>query len=141
MAKAKKAEAKHWSDRDVAAAKAAGEEMMRTQPRALAARYDSDSGHIVVELTTGATFSFPTALVQFLRDAEPDDLAEVEVMGLGFGLGWDRLDVHFTVAGLMNGIFGTRAYMAAQGGKATSRAKADAARANGKKGGRPRKAA
>ena len=42
---------------------------------------------------------------------------------------------------LMAGIFGTKAYMTRLAGQAKSPAKAAAARANGAKGGRPRKAA
>jgi hypothetical protein len=141
MAKAKKDDPPYPSDADIAAAKTAGEQLLHSQPRAVAARYDDGTASVVVDLASGATFSFPVALVQGLAGADPAALAEIEVMGVGFGLGWDRLDVHFTVAGLMNGIFGTRAYMAARAGRATSDVKAAAARKNGKKGGRPRKAA
>jgi hypothetical protein len=59
---------------------------------------------------------------------------------MGFGLHWETLDVDFSVAGLVNGIFGTAKWMAARAGRAISPAKAAAARANGAKGGRPRKA-
>lgn len=114
---------------------------MRTQPRAAAARYDAKSGRVVIDLVNGTTFAFPAEMAQGLAGANPADLADIEVLGVGFGLHWEKLDVDFTVAGLMNGIFGTRAYMARQGGLARSDAKAAAARANGKKGGRPRKAA
>jgi hypothetical protein len=41
----------------------------------------------------------------------------------------------------MAGLFGTRSHMARRAGQATSPAKAAAARANGAKGGRPRKTA
>ncbi|MBA4747621.1 MAG: DUF2442 domain-containing protein [Sphingopyxis sp.] len=141
MAKTDKAEASFPSDAEIAVANARGEELYRTQPRAVAARYNPLTGHVEVDLASGATFSFPVALVQGLAGADPDALSEIEVMGVGFGLGWDRLDAHYTVAGLMNGIFGTRAFMAAQAGRAKSEAKAAAARSNGKKGGRPRRAA
>ena len=141
MAKTDKAETSFPSDAEIAVANARGEELYRTQPRAVAARYNQVTGHVEVDLASGATFSFPVALVQGLAGADPDALSEIEVMGVGFGLGWDSLDVHYTVAGLMNGIFGTRAFMAAQAGRAKSEAKAAAARSNGKKGGRPRRAA
>ena len=111
-----------------------------TEPRAQSARYDAKSRRIVVELKNGATFAFPVGLVQFLRDASDAELAEVEVLGRGYGLHWETLDVDFSVPGLMSGIFGTRKYMAQLAGRATSPAKAAAARANGAKGGRPRKA-
>lgn len=95
---------------------------------------------IVVELTSGATFAFPPRLVEGLADAAPAHLAEVELLGDGEALHWEKLDVDYSVAGLVNGIFGTARWMAARAGRATSPAKAEAARANGAKGGRPRKA-
>jgi DNA invertase Pin-like site-specific DNA recombinase len=41
----------------------------------------------------------------------------------------------------MAGLLGTRSWMARKAGSTTSKAKAEAARENGKKGGRPRQAA
>ena len=66
---------------------------------------------MVIELTSGATYSFAPWLAQGLRGASAADLAEVEVLGRGFALHWETLDVEFTVAGLLNGVFGTRAWM------------------------------
>ena len=57
-----------------------------------------------------------------------------------YGLHWEKLDADFTVPGLLAGIFGTKRYMAQLAGRSTSAAKATAARVNGAKGGRPRKA-
>jgi Protein of unknown function (DUF2442) len=141
MGKSNAASFDHWSDEQFATAKAAGEEAMRSQPRAVAARYDAKSGRIVIDLATGATFAFPADLAQGLAGQSAADLSDIEISPAGFGLCWGKLDVDYTVAGLMNGIFGTRAYMARMGGLAKSSAKAAAARANGKKGGRPRKVA
>lgn len=93
-----------------------------------------------MELESGATFAFPPRLVQGLHDATPAQIAEVEVIGAGYGLHWESLDLDYSVPGLMNGVFGTAEWMAAKAGRATSPAKAAAARANGAKGGRPRKA-
>jgi DNA invertase Pin-like site-specific DNA recombinase len=56
-------------------------------------------------------------------------------------LHWEELDTDLSVAGLLAGLFGTRAHLARQAGSATSPAKAAAARANGAKGGRPRRSA
>ena len=134
------ADRKHWSDAGAEAAIARGQERLRTEPRAASARYDAKAGRIVVELTSGATFAFPPALVQGLSEATPRQLADIEVSPVGFGLHWPQLDEDYSVQGLMNGVFGTAKWMAARGGRATSPAKAAAARANGKKGGRPRKA-
>jgi len=127
------------TDKEIDAALERGREAAAAEPRASSARYDRRIGRIVVELTNGCTFAFPPNLAQGLEDATADELAEVEILGAGYGLHWETLDVDFTVPGLLAGIFGTRAYMARHAGRTTSPAKAAAARANGAKGGRPRK--
>jgi hypothetical protein len=109
------------------------------EPRAASARYDSRLDRIVVELTNGCTFAFPPRLAQGLDGASDEELSQVEVLGAGYGLHWEALDADFTVPGLLAGIFGTGAYMARRAGRTTSPAKAEAARRNGSKGGRPRK--
>ena len=129
----------HWSDAQIAAAEERGRIVLETQPHALSARYDAKAERIIVELTNGATFAFPTALVEGLCEATPAQLAEVEVLGAGFGLHWESIDVDYSVPGLVSGVFGTAKWMAARAGRISSPAKAAAARANGAKGGRPRK--
>ena len=98
---------------------------------------------MVVELTNGCTFAFPARALQGLDAARDEDLVQVEVLGSGYGLHWETLDADFTVPGLLMGLFGTRAWMAREqarkAGSARSPAKAAAARANGRKGGRPRR--
>ena len=128
------------TDAELAAAYERGRLHRATQPHAVSAHYDARSERIVVELTSGATFAFPPGLAEDLADASPEHLAEVELLGDGEALHWETLDVDYSVAGLVNGIFGTARWMAARAGRATSPAKAAAARANGAKGGRPRKA-
>jgi hypothetical protein len=96
---------------------------------------------VIVELTNGCTFTFPPRLAQGLESATADQLAAVEVLGAGYGLHWEALDVDLSIPGLLAGLFGTKAYMARHAGRARSPAKAAAARANGAKGGRPRKSA
>jgi len=125
---------------EIAAARERGRVYRATQPHAVSARYDARSERIVVELTSGATFAFPPRLVEGLADAAPTQLAEVELLGDGEALHWETLDVDYSVAGLVSGIFGTARWMAARAGRATSAAKTEAARVNGAKGGRPRKA-
>lgn len=129
------------SDKEMDVALARGEAALATEPRAKSARYDRRRGRVVVELSNGCTFAFPPHLVQGLEAATDAELAKVEVLGFGFGLRWEPLDVDLSIQGLLNGVFGTRAYMARRAGQATSPAKAAAARSNGAKGGRPRKSA
>lgn len=111
--------------------------------QATAARFDSRKKLIVIELANGASFAFPPSLAQGLADGRPAELAEIEITPMGVGLHWPRLDADLTVEGLLAGVFGSRAWMrehAARAGRAKSPAKALAAKANGAKGGRPRKA-
>lgn len=133
----------HWSDAQVEAAEARGRAMLESEPRAAAVRYDRESGRIVVDLTNGCTFAFPARRVEELEHASDDEIASVEISAAGFGLHWEARDADLSLAGLMSGSFGTKAWMrelARRAGRATSPAKAAAARVNGAKGGRPRKA-
>ena len=60
------------------------------------------------------------------------------------GLHWEKLDADLSIASLVVGIFGSHAWMreiARRGGAVSTLAKAAAARANGAKGGRPKKSA
>jgi hypothetical protein len=118
-----------------------GRVALATEPRALAARYDRRLDRVIDDLANGFTFAFPPRAAQGLGESTPEQLEVVEVLGVGFGLHWEKLDADLQVAGLLAGLFGTRAYAARRAGGATSPAKAAAARANGAKGGRPRKAA
>ncbi len=84
-------------------------------------------------------------MAEGLAGASPDDLAKIEISPTGLGLHWPRLDADLYVPALLQGVFGSRSWMAAQmgaaGGKARSAAKSAAARKNGRKGGRPRRTA
>ena len=128
------------TDAQIGAALERGRAVRPEEPRAATAHYDRGLDRVVVELTNGCTFAFPPRLAQGLEAATADQLAQVEVLGAGGGLHWEALDTDLSVPGLLAGLFGTKAYMARHAGRATSPAKAAAARANGAKGGRPRRA-
>ncbi|MBV9757046.1 MAG: DUF2442 domain-containing protein [Alphaproteobacteria bacterium] len=129
------------TDAAIDAALERGKNTRLYEPRAATARYDRARDRVVVELTNGCTFAFPPHLAQGLAGAAADRLAEVEILGAGYGLHWEALDVDLAVPDLLAGLFGTASYMARRAGQASSPAKAAAARANGAKGGRPRKSA
>jgi hypothetical protein len=126
------------TDAAIDAALERGRIVRRHEPRAATARYDRESQRVVVELTNGCTFAFPPHLAQGLGQASADQLAQVEILGTGYGLHWEALDVDLAVPDLLAGLFGTKSYMARRAGQTRSPAKAAAARANGAKGGRPR---
>lgn len=112
--------------------------------RAVSAKYDARKKLIHVALQNGASFSFPPELAQGLQKASSAQLSKIEISPMGTGLSWPLLDADLTVEGLLSGVFGSRAWMrahAAKAGSVRSQAKANAARANGARGGRPRKLA
>lgn len=100
-------------EREIDRAMRAGRRAAAREPRARAARYDPATGRLVVELVNGATFMVPVSLLQGLADAAADDLAAVEVVPGGAALHWERLDADLGVPALLNGQFGTAAWMRA----------------------------
>jgi hypothetical protein len=114
-------------------------------PVAVTARYDGGRRRIRVGLSTGIELAFPPDAAEGLAGAEAADLAEIEITPSGLGLHWPRLDADLYLPALLEGMLGSRAWMAARmgiaGGRARSPAKAAAARENGRRGGRPRKRA
>lgn len=129
-----------FDKRDYDEAVARGDAERRAQPAAKAVRYAAATGDIVVEFDNGASFTVRASLLQGLEGAAPADIARVELLG-ETGLHWPALDVDLTIAGLMQGVFGTASFMAGQrkGGQSRSPSKVEAARRNGQRGGRPRK--
>ena len=110
---------------------------------AKSACYDARARRLVVELRSGVSIAIPVRLIQGLAAARPEVRADVKIAGRGIALHWSRLDLDVGVRNLVGGIFGTREWMselARHAGSRTSAAKAKAARENGRKGGRPRKA-
>lgn len=107
--------------------------------------YDPEADRVVVVLSTGVELAFPPALAEGLAGASAEDLGTIEVSPSGLGLHWPKLDADLYVPALLQGILGTRRWMAAElgaaGGRTAGPAKAAAARENGRKGGRPRRQA
>lgn len=114
-------------------------------PHAIAARYDAGRGRVVITLSTGIELGLVPRNVEGLAGASVEDLRVVEVDGMGLGVHFPRLDADLYVPALLEGVLGSRRWMAAQlgaaGGQVRSTAKTVAARENGRRGGRPRKAA
>jgi hypothetical protein len=94
-------------------------------------------------LSTGYEIAFSPRQAEGLEMAKPDDLNIIEIAPSGFGLHFPKIDAEFYLPSLMQGAFGSKRWITAQlgarGGKVKSKAKAKAARANGRLGGRPKK--
>ena len=117
---------------------------LTTQPTAVTARYDRRVGRVVIGLSSGLEIAFKPHDAQGLRDARPAQLADIEISPSGLGLHFPQLDADLYLPALLQGFLGSRSWMAQAmgkaGGLAATQQKAAAARANGRLGGRPRKA-
>lgn len=119
-----------------------GRRILARGPLAVAAHHQN--GRIHVELNNGCAFEFPVEQAQGLAGAKAVDLQIIEIVSSGLGLHWPRLDADLSVPSLVKGVLGSKQWMAsigAAGGSVKSAAKAQAARANGAKGGRPKRQA
>jgi hypothetical protein len=118
---------------------------LREAGYAISARYDRRASRVVVQMNTGVQLAFPAKLAEGLAGASPENLAEIEISPAGLGLHWPKLDADVYVPALLQGVFGSKNWMARQlgasGGRSRTEAKIAAARANGRKGGRPKKTA
>jgi hypothetical protein len=88
---------------------------------------------------------FSPKRAQGLQEATAAELKTIEITPSGLGIRFPKVDADLYIPALLEGALGSKKWMAAslgaRGGKKTSTAKKRAARANGKLGGRPRKAA
>ena len=132
------------TDAEIDAAFERRDRRLATEPLATSVRYIPTRNSIIVEMNNGASLVVPRRLLQGLKGALPSQLRNGRVSDRGTSLSWPDLDVDFTIMSLLHGVYGGRTWMselARRAGAATSEAKARAARVNGAKGGRPRKAA
>jgi hypothetical protein len=136
------------TDAEYAAALVAGQAAAEAEVRAQAVRYVPDRDAIEIVTTRNAGFLIPRGWIGALQDVPIEDLAKLEIWPDGSAIELEDRDIHISVHGLMTAILpamlpprAVAAIFASRGGKATSDAKRSSAQANGRKGGRPRKAA
>ena len=108
-----------------------------TAAGAVAAGYDRRLDVILLTMRSGAVATIPRRLIPIVAQAEPQDVAEVELSPMGTSLRFPSLDADFAVQGLIRHAFGVNEANRSAGAT-TSPARAAASRANGRKGGRPR---
>jgi len=97
---------------------------------------------LILKMSDGHRQVIPREDLQGLQSATKEQIARVEILGSGTGLHWPDLDVDLYVPSLLRGVYGNKKWMAEigrSGGSVRSAAKKRAARANGLKGGRPRR--
>jgi hypothetical protein len=112
-------------------------------PVAVSAKFIRATRRLSITLNTGIEVIFPADRAEGLAQARPSDLSDIEITPSGLGLHFPRLDADIYLPALLEGVLGSRRWMAAslgkEGGSARSEAKAKASRNNGKLGDRPRK--
>jgi hypothetical protein len=122
-----------------------GRELRASTPRALAVRYDKRANRVVIELSNRLDIAFNPKDAQGLENATGDQLRSVEISPSGFGIRFPKADADIYIPALLEGLLGSRKWMASrlgrQGGRSRSAAKVSAAKENGRLGGRPKKAA
>ena len=126
----------------IPAARTRSAEAVRSGLRARSARYSLAHETLFLTLTNGTVIGMRAAGIPALRQATGRQRAAVEVTPTGTALHWEALDVDLSVSALIRealGVSAVRSLFAAEGGRSTSDKKAAAARANGAKGGRPRR--
>ena len=127
-----------------ARARARGQARVQDPSAVVSAHYDTSRDAIGLTFRGGASMLIPRQVVPGLEHASVSHLEAVSISPAGDAVSWPSLDVDVFVPGLVERAFGTRLFAAAtgrRGGRRRSKTKAAAARANGAKGGRPRKRA
>lgn len=135
--------------REVELANKRGAEKMERLPKAKSANIDPKTRRLVLDMENGVTLLVPVDLVQGLQTDNVGALTDFELVANGTQIHWETLDVQFYVESFLQGVFGTKRWMAGlrehlaeigrKGGSSKSSAKRAASAENGKKGGRPRK--
>jgi len=99
---------------------------------AQSAKFDVRHSEIRIRLNNGISAAFPLDLIPELKSASADDLRKIVVEGRGYGLHFPTIDADISVARLFADHLGAT-------GMLTRLKRAQASKANGKLGGRPKK--
>ena len=135
--------------KEVDLANKSGAEKMARLPKAKSAKIDTESRRLILDMESGVTVLVPVDMIQGLQTEDLKALKDFELVLNGTQIHWETLDTQFYVESFLNGVFGTKRWMAGlkehlveigrKGGLAKTPAKRAASAENGKKGGRPRK--
>jgi len=132
------------TDAEMDAAARAARERENTATKIVSVRFDRKRDVVVVHLSTGAALVVPRSLIPGFAHADPAALRDLTINSGAESLWSDRVDDGVLLEQLLEIAAGSRTLIALGGrlaGRIRTPARAAASRANGAKGGRPRKAA
>ena len=113
-------------------------------PHALRAGYDRRLRRIIIRFSAGLEVSFSPRDAQGIEKATAAQLKRIEISPSGNGIHFPKIDVDLYLPALLMGFLGSRNWIASRlgslGRKSRSAAKVAAAKRNGRRGGRPRRA-
>jgi hypothetical protein len=137
---------KEITDAEYAAALTIGRTDAETEIRARRVQYVPERDAIEIVTNRNFGFSIPRVSVHALDDVPTEELAKLELWPDGSVIELGNRDIHISVHGLLTALLpemlparAVASAFASRGGQSTSDAKRRSARANGRKGGRPRK--
>jgi hypothetical protein len=111
------------------------------EPHVVSALFAAGLNALVLNLSNGKRSLIPREDLEGMESATDSELSNIEILGPGTGLHWPDLDLDFSVAGLLRGVYGSSQWMARigkKGGRSKTVVKQAAAKLNGSKGGRPK---
>jgi hypothetical protein len=74
---------------------------VKTDERVAGVSFDAE--RLIVDLMDGRTIAVPLAWYPRLLDATPEQRADWEVAGAGYGIHWPQIDEDLSVEGLLRG--------------------------------------
>lgn len=114
-------------------------------PTAVSAAYDRRSDRVVVKLSSGIDIGFSPRDMQGLETAKPAQLDPIEISPSGLGLHFPKVDADLYLPALLEGVFGSRRWVAARSregdGRSRTAPRSAASHQNRGLGGRPRRTA
>lgn len=106
-------------------------------------RLDARSKRLVFSLSSGLDLVFSPESVPEFEGASTANLTDYQISPSGLGVYFPKLDIDLYLPSLLSNFMGSKHWLASEmgkiGGKQSSVAKAQASKANGKLGGRPKK--
>jgi hypothetical protein len=80
---------------------------VKTDERVTGVSFDAD--RLIVDLMDGRTIAVPLAWYPRLLEATPEQRADWEIAGAGYGIHWPDIDEDLSVEGLLRGAPAARA--------------------------------